>query len=74
MLMQNVTEMLQQWYGIWADGHTLLQVGIDSSLISYRELIEMYALNAALVGEVELIALLVDDGVLGLDAHQAPGS
>ena len=32
------------------------------------------ALNAALVGEVELIALLVDDGVLGLDAHQAPGS
>ena len=26
------------------DGHTLLQVGIDSSLISYRELVEMYAL------------------------------
>lgn len=22
-LMQNVTEMLQQWYGIWADGHTI---------------------------------------------------
>lgn len=21
--MQNVTEMLQQWYGIWADGHTI---------------------------------------------------
>ena len=26
LLMQNVTEMLQQWYGIWADGHT---VGIE---------------------------------------------
>ena len=24
LLMQNVTEMLQQWYGIWADGHTLV--------------------------------------------------
>ena len=23
LLMQNVTEMLQQWYGIWADGHTI---------------------------------------------------
>ncbi len=32
------------------------------------------ALNAALVGEVEFITLLVDDGVLGLDTHQAPGS
>lgn len=26
LLMQNVTEMLQQWYGIWADGHT---VGVE---------------------------------------------
>ena len=32
------------------------------------------ALNAALVGEVEFITLLVDDGVLGLDTHQAPGT
>ena len=32
------------------------------------------ALDAALVGEVELVALLIDDGVLGLDAHQTPGS
>ena len=23
LLMQNVTGMLQQWYGIWADGHTI---------------------------------------------------
>lgn len=23
LLMQNVTEMLQQWYGIWVDGHTI---------------------------------------------------
>lgn len=23
LLMQNVTEVLQQWYGIWADGHTI---------------------------------------------------
>lgn len=23
LLMQNVTETLQQWYGIWADGHTI---------------------------------------------------
>ena len=23
LLAQNVTEMLQQWYGIWADGHTI---------------------------------------------------
>lgn len=23
LLMQNVTEMLQQWYGIWTDGHTI---------------------------------------------------
>lgn len=23
LLMQNVKEMLQQWYGIWADGHTI---------------------------------------------------
>lgn len=23
LLMQNVTEMLQQWYGIWSDGHTI---------------------------------------------------
>ena len=32
------------------------------------------ALNAALVGEVEFITLLVDDGVLGLDTHQTPGT
>lgn len=24
LLMQNVTELLQQYYGIWADGHTIL--------------------------------------------------
>ena len=30
------------------------------------------AVNAALVGEVALIAEVVDDGVAGLDAHQAP--
>ena len=30
------------------------------------------ALDASLVGEVELVALVVDDGVLGLDAHEAP--
>ena len=23
LLMQNVTELLQQYYGIWADGHTI---------------------------------------------------
>ena len=32
------------------------------------------ALNAALVSEVELVALLVDNGILGLDTHQTPGT
>jgi len=31
-------------------------------------------LDAAFVSEVEFITLLVDDGVLGLDTHQAPGT
>ena len=39
------------------DGHTLLQVGIDSSLISYWELIQVYALQLAAQVVIQLVCI-----------------
>ena len=48
-----------QYHGsnLLGDGHTLLQVGIDSSLIGYRELVEVYALQLAAHVVIQLVCI-----------------